>query len=100
MGSLPQTCGQIGGTGGGRRSLADFTARSLARYVPFTCNQVIDSSPEHSGLVWVRFIKQQPLSSDRSPLQLIRRKLQWPFAAACVILLIIGVVGDLAAVGA
>jgi hypothetical protein len=32
--------------------------------------------------------------------QLIRRKLQWPFAAACVILLIIGVVGDLAAVGA
>jgi len=65
---LPQTCGQIGGTGGGRRSLADFTARSLARYVPFTCNQVIDSSPEHSGLVWVRFIKRQPLSSDRSPL--------------------------------
>jgi len=31
--------------------LADFTARSLARYVPFTCNQVIDSSPEHAGLV-------------------------------------------------
>jgi hypothetical protein len=48
--------------------LADFTARSLARYVPFRCNQVIDSSPEHAGLVWVRFIKQQPLSSDRSPL--------------------------------
>ena len=36
--------------------------------------------------------------------QLIRRKLAWPFAAGtpvkCVILLIIGVVGDPAAVGA
>jgi hypothetical protein len=128
LGAIHQTAGRSGrpasgrharklttgnGVSSGRQAVRDNDIRELRRFVA----QGLSVSAGQSGANrpgWTRWSACSeslalfwPDESGRDAAvlrpftaQLIRRKLKWPFPAACVILLIIGVVGDLAAVGA